>query len=429
MKKLTAIAALIACAAALSAEGSKDASAKAAAGKAVELRFLTFQVGVHPEAPWLKKTVDAFNKENEGRVRVVLDGVGSDQAAFEKLRIDAAAGTMPDLFMLKYGNEFNTLAASGAVLDLAPLVAADKAMSDKLQGSSSLAAYTHEGKLLGLPYNKAVVGVYYNKDLFRKAGVAEFPKTWKDFFAACEKLKASGVAPVALMTGENSWTSMLLLDFMIGSSPEGSAWLARGPEAQKFSDPAFVDAAAKLQEALKKYTTPDAIGASYGVAANNFLSGKAAMIANGPWMIGSFHDPKSAPEGFAASVGYAPAPGSIVIDMENIAYASGSSDPAKRKAAFAFLSYLARDDVYAEFLSLTGSAPVFKADLSKVSYDPIQMDFVKASASAKYRVGNFTTAVKPAVVDALSQYLPLLAFGQLSPEQFAQKLQAVSDAN
>ena len=40
----------------------------------------------------------------------------------------------------------------------------------------------------------------------------------------------------------------------------------------------------------QNYTTQDAIGGKYENAANNFLAGQTAMLANGPWMIGDFSD-------------------------------------------------------------------------------------------------------------------------------------------
>ena len=400
-------------------------------GKEVQLRFLSLQVGVHPEAKWFAQTVASFNAQYKGKFRVVVDGVAGDQAAWEKLRTDAAADTMPDLLMVKADrSEFNVLAASGRVVDLRPFIAKDAALKAKLNDAGALATYTDDnGRLLGIPYAKAYVGIYYNKELFKNAGLSGFPTTWDGFLTASEKLKKSGVAPISLMTGENAWTSMLMLANFIGTSSAGMKWLATKPEAQDFSAPVFVDAVAKLQTLLKDYTTPDAVGAGYGVAANNFLQGKTAMIANGPWMIGSFSDPKSAPAGFEPKVGYALAPGDGVIAMENIAYGSGSKPSDKQAASFEFLKYLTRDDVYAAYLSTGGAAPGFKTDMSKVSYPRINKEFVPIAVGARYKYTIFPNAVKPAVIDAMNQFLPELAAGRLSPAEFAKKCADISASN
>ena len=86
---------------------------------------------------------------------------------------------------------------------------------------------------------------------------------------------------MSLMTGENAWCSALMIAHFLGTTPEGQAWLEGTPEEANFMDPVFIDAVAKLQILLNEYTTPDAVGAGYGIAANYFLQSRTAMIANG----------------------------------------------------------------------------------------------------------------------------------------------------
>jgi len=56
-----------------------------------------------------------------------------------------------------------------------------------------------DGKLYAMPFCAFPGVVVYNKSLFRKAGLDPdaFPKTWDDFVATCEKLKAAGITPLA----------------------------------------------------------------------------------------------------------------------------------------------------------------------------------------------------------------------------------------
>ena len=53
-------------------------------------------------------------------------------------------------------------------------------------------AASHDGKLYGVPYSVPMMGVFYNTDIFAAQGI-EVPKTYKEFVAACEKLKAAGI--------------------------------------------------------------------------------------------------------------------------------------------------------------------------------------------------------------------------------------------
>ncbi len=54
------------------------------------------------------------------------------------------------------------------------------------------------GALSSVPYQPSAFLVMYNKALFRKAGITETPKTWAEFLAVCEKLKANGITPITV---------------------------------------------------------------------------------------------------------------------------------------------------------------------------------------------------------------------------------------
>ena len=72
----------------------------------------------------------------------------------------------------------------------------------------------YDGKQYGLPWDMGMMGVWYNKDLFSKAGITAPPATWDDFLADVEKLKASGVAPLAI-AGKDKWPSMHLWTYLV----------------------------------------------------------------------------------------------------------------------------------------------------------------------------------------------------------------------
>ncbi len=47
---------------------------------------------------------------------------------------------------------------------------------------------------LGMPYARSYIGIYYNMDMLKQAGVSEVPKTWDEYFDTCQKLKDKGIA-------------------------------------------------------------------------------------------------------------------------------------------------------------------------------------------------------------------------------------------
>ena len=70
---------------------------------------------------------------------------------------------------------------------------------------ASVAAFTVNGKVYGVPYNMSQVGFMYNKELFAKAGVdGSKIATWDELLAAVKQLKAANVTPI-LVGGADKW--------------------------------------------------------------------------------------------------------------------------------------------------------------------------------------------------------------------------------
>ena len=57
--------------------------------------------------------------------------------------------------------------------------------------------YQVDGKQYGIPFDIGMVGFWYNKDLFAKAGITAPPATWDELLDRRRKLKAAGITPIA----------------------------------------------------------------------------------------------------------------------------------------------------------------------------------------------------------------------------------------
>jgi len=80
------------------------------------------------------------------------------------------------------------------------------------QLKSAAASMTIDGKKWGVPYTYYQWGIYYNKDVYKKAGVSE-PKNWDEFVANCEKFNAAGID--CLTTGTKAlWPGAGIFDYM-----------------------------------------------------------------------------------------------------------------------------------------------------------------------------------------------------------------------
>lgn len=74
---------------------------------------------------------------------------------------------------------------------------------------STVTAYytTNDGKMISLPFNSSTPVLYYNKALFKQAGIAQPPKTWKEMGAVSQKLLDAGVK-CGFTTTWQSWTQI-----------------------------------------------------------------------------------------------------------------------------------------------------------------------------------------------------------------------------
>lgn len=69
-----------------------------------------------------------------------------------------------------------------------------------------------DGNLVSMPFNSSTPIMYYNVDMFEKAGIAPLdktkPVTWDELGQITGKLVNSGVAPAGMVTGWQSWTQV-----------------------------------------------------------------------------------------------------------------------------------------------------------------------------------------------------------------------------
>ena len=140
-----------------------------------------------------RKTLESLTAEFESThkdIRIELVGMGSYDALAQKL-MGAVAVRNPPTIAQMYENWTTQLHANGKL----------EFLEDYARGSEGFTADDLEdvyprllennrwdGKLLTLPFNKSVPVYYYNVDMLRAAGYAEFPRTWPGFRAMCLKV-------------------------------------------------------------------------------------------------------------------------------------------------------------------------------------------------------------------------------------------------
>jgi raffinose/stachyose/melibiose transport system substrate-binding protein len=167
------------------------------------------------------------------------------------------------------------------------------------------------------------VGIYYNKEHFAQAGISRFPETWDEFWVACDKLKAAGHTPISLHLTETGWCTMLMGTAYLGRNAEGQAFMKQ-QFPTNYNTPQIIDMLNMIKR-LYTYTTRDAQGGNYALAANNFSTENTSMIPNGPWMMPSLVDPSFCEPGFDQKVAYAKFPNGLMISDQGESFGDGVS--------------------------------------------------------------------------------------------------------
>lgn len=413
-------------------ETTDEGASTESTGEEIVINYPTFQCGVNTAAPVVDQLIEEFNAEYAGKYRIQKEDVPGDANYVDKIKVQLGTGDLPPVV---YGGGYNLLdlaLAKDVVVDLTPYVEADPKWK-ALYSDVALTTNSRDGKIYASSSEGSLVGYFYNKELFEKAGIAEPAKTWDEFWEQCDKLKAAGITPLALDTADSAWVTSLWAGAMIATSGDEGYEFMKQMNPIDYNNQPTIDAFTNVQKMLQEYTTLDAIGGKYEHAANNFLSGQAAMIANGPWMIGDFSDETKTTADFADKVGVAIFPGNFVYDAPIQGYfVTKQDDPALEEAAVEMVKFFTSAHAQQVALEVQGMVPASSTveitETAKQNY-PLLVEFLDLAEGATVRTDNLQATMYPNLLDVVSQDLPLLASGEMTPTEFCQTLSTEAAKN
>lgn len=117
-----------------------------------------------------------------------------DDNYYTSLKTKLASGECPDIIltqpMYAGSNSAYALAEAGYLAPLNDL--------DYLKNMPDLSAVTYDGNVVTATTGVSILGTYYNKDLFAKAGIETLPADWNEFLEDCKKLKDAGIQPIVM---------------------------------------------------------------------------------------------------------------------------------------------------------------------------------------------------------------------------------------
>jgi ABC-type sugar transport system permease subunit/ABC-type glycerol-3-phosphate transport system substrate-binding protein len=362
-------------------------------------------------------------------VRVHVYG---DPRIQDQVRVRIIDGHLPDAASVPYVL-WPALIRAGKLVELDPYLAGPDWENDGTWGKTfhpgSLDSWRVDGGVYGLPMSYACWSIFYNRALFREHGWVP-PRTWDEFFALCDKVRAAGLAPVSIPGTRWLYPSAFFRAAYHGiAGPAG--WQALGkltPGA--WANPGIVRSAQLLRKLMAEDAQPGWEGETAPGAELLFLEGRAAMTVSGTWFFNEMAG--KIPEGFEVGTMNFPVFGDGVADPSTIQTGSDcffvfrTGDAERERLTVDFLRFMT-SRARAEAFVRENDAPVAVRGIPEAAYSPRLRETAALIAGARASFNMPQTMLQPPVLrQALVDNTGRLMLGQLEPEEFSRRLEAAA---
>jgi raffinose/stachyose/melibiose transport system substrate-binding protein len=294
---------------------------------------------------------------------------------------------------------------------------------------ASVAAFTVNGKVYGVPYNMSQVGFMYNKELFAKAGVdGSKIATWDDLLSAVKQLRAANVTPI-LVGGADKWPLHFYWTYLavrIGGKAGFQAAL-KG-ENGGFEGETFVKSGELFKQLVDLQPFQNGfLGAKNPQAVGMFGDGKGAMML----AISSFYHTQKAlaadkvgvPDDKIGWFNFPTVPGGAGEASDTLGGINGwlvTKDAPKE--AVTFLKAFVSDDVQKRLAAGNYIVPTYLgADAAFGS--AFMRNIAKNLAASKYHQNFYDQDLGPSVGRVVNDATAEIAGGTMTPKAAAKAIQ------
>ncbi|KAF1040337.1 MAG: Multiple sugar-binding protein [Herbaspirillum frisingense] len=415
------VAAGLAAAMLLAGCGPREETAKPP--PAVEPAVLTALVWAPDWAEEMHRVADVFMREHPD-VRFDLQFMIGNSVE-ENLKPKAATDSLPDIISVNPNPYTAALADQGMLADI----------GDTAAWGNMLEILQHDwtsptGRRFGIPTGLATSLIYYNRDMFERAGIGKLPTDFDEFLGAAAALKKAGFTPLALsgafpnMLGNGPF-SYGFANNVAARMPDWRTRIADGTLVLDNADGAAIFARLKTLHD-KKLLQADCMRSGYDDTLRQFAEGRAAMTFQGTWAAGSLMHSRDLRVGVFAppwnDKGQALTP--VIGSETGFAVAQRSSE-RNRKAAKQFIDFL-----YGPGMPIwqgkRQNIPPFRKVSDEVSGDRALFTLVERMEKDAAPIGNpglYYSYLPANTIEVLHGLLQAVLSGKKSPEDAARALQ------
>jgi sn-glycerol 3-phosphate transport system substrate-binding protein len=312
----------------------------------------------------IEAIAQGFN-EKQSEYKIVPSFKGSYAEALTAGVAAFRAGTPPAILQVQEVATASFMAAKGAIRPVAEVM---REAGEPFDSASYVAAVTGyytapSGEMLSFPFNSSTPVLYYNKDLFKQAGLDpnQPPKTWEEMGEVTKKLRDAGV-PCGYTT---TWVSWVQLENMSARHGQDFATRNNGfasPDAELLIDqPLFVKHIGQLADWQK--TKQFDYGGRTNKATPKFTSGECALFTESSAgyanvKAGAKFDWGIAPLPYWASE--VKKPSNTIIGGASL-WVMARKSPEVYQGVARFFTYLSSPEVQARWSKETGYLPITPA--------------------------------------------------------------------
>ncbi|MFJ3047075.1 ABC transporter substrate-binding protein [Herbaspirillum chlorophenolicum] len=411
---------------AVSAAISASFGASAFAANPVEISFY-YPVAVGGA---VTKTIDSmvadFEKANPD-IKVKAVYAGTYQESIVKALTAFKSGTPPTLAVLLSTDLF-TLIDENAIVPIDGL-ANDKPWIDGFYKGFMENSQTG-GKTWGVPFQRSTIVMYYNKNLFKEAGLNpdKAPATWTDMVEAAKKLtKRDASGNVSQWGVKIPSTGFGYWMFQAMTASNDTILMNSAGTKTYFDKPGAVQALQHWVDLAAKDKVMPSGTIEWGTTPKDFLEQKAAMVWTTTGNLTNIRSNASFPFGVAMLPGNKH-PGSPTGGGNF--YVFNKTSPEQQKAAMKFIRFATEPARAAQWSIATGyvaprqdawDTPEMKKYLQEVPAADV------AREQMKYGVAELSTHDNQRVTKALNDNLQAALSGTKTPEAALKDAQRESD--
>ncbi len=380
----------------------------------VKLTLWSLDRDIQPAPNLIKE----FNEQKNG-IQIEYRQIQFDDVVSEAMRA-YSTGKAPDIIAIDNPNHA-MFASRDAFLDLTDMIEKSTVIKPENYFPGPLKSATWDEKYYGVPKATNTIALYYNKDLFKAAGLdpEKPPKTWDELVETARKLND----PSRNVYG---------ITFCAKANEEGTfqflPWAQMGGSTYKTINGEGAVRALTIWKQLldEKLTSPDTLTRSQWDSTATFNAGNAAMVISGPWEI----DRMLTDAKFEWGTALLPVPQegaqrSSAMGDYNWAIFSSSKHPEE---AFKALEFFASKDatMYKDFGQLPARADLPVPPTGNAVKDAALATFLE---QMKYAQPRGPSPEWPKISKAIQDAIQAALTGQMEPkaalDQAAEKIKSI----